>query len=159
MYFTCRAIFLTNGNKPEAPVSLTYSIAVVWDSVWLAFLVAELNEFDVMACDIGNAYPNVPCKDNIWFKSGTECSDHQGKVMILVQAIYGLKTSGETWRLMFKDFIEENLNFKSTKIDHDVYIIRNRRENGTEYYELFLVYVYDVLAVSHSPESIIIDIG
>ena len=59
---------------------------------------------------------------------------------------------------MFKNFIENNLHLKLTQIDPNVYIRINRRKNGTEYYELFLVYVSDVLAVSHSPDSIIKDI-
>ena len=46
-----------------------------------------------------------------------------------------------------------------TQIDPNVYIRRNRRENGTEYYELLLVYVNDVFAVIHSPEIIMKDIG
>ena len=60
---------------------------------------------------------------------------------------------------MFNEFIEKNLHFRSTRIEPDVYIRRNRRENRTGYYELFLVYVDDFLAVSHSPESIMRGIG
>ena len=55
---------------------------------------------------------------------------------------------------MFNDFIENNLHFKSTRIDSNVYIRRKRRENGTGYYELFIVYVDDLLAVRQSPEII-----
>ena len=54
--------------------------------------------------------------------------------MILVRALYGLKISGASWRSMFKEFIENELHFKSTQIDPDVCTKRNRRGNETEYY-------------------------
>ena len=90
-------------------------------------MIAALNDLDVMACDIGNAYLNAPCKENIWFKSGAECDDHRRNIIILVQYLYGLKKSGAYWPSMFKEFIEKNLRFKLTQIDPDVYIIINRR--------------------------------
>ena len=60
---------------------------------------------------------------------------------------------------MFKGFIEKNLHFKSKLIDPDVYIRKNRRENGTGYYELLLVYVDDIVSASHSTGIIMEDIG
>ena len=69
-------------------------------SVRIAFLITELNDLDVIAYEIGNVYINAPCKNNIWYKLGAECSEHLIKVMILVQSLYGLKTSGASWRSM-----------------------------------------------------------
>ena len=79
--------------------------------------------------------------------------------MMMVRALYGLKMSGASWRSVFKEFIENNLHFKSTQNDPDMYIIRNRWGNGTEYFEVLLVYVNDVLADSHSLESTMKDIS
>ena len=62
MDFTRKSIFMVDGSKTEAPVALTYSIVVSRDSVLLSLLIAELNDLDVMACDIGNAYLNAPFK-------------------------------------------------------------------------------------------------
>ena len=42
------------------------------DSVLIALLIAELNELDVMACDVGNAHLNAPCREKIWFVAGLE---------------------------------------------------------------------------------------
>ena len=60
---------------------------------------------------------------------------------------------------MFKDLIEKNLHFKYTKIYPGMHIWRNRKENGTGCYKLLLIYVDDLLEVSHSPQSIMNDIG
>ena len=78
-------------------VCYLYSNAVSRDSVRLVFLVAALHKLDVLACDIGNAYLNAPCKEKIWFVSGREFDkESMGKVMKLVGALHGLKSSGVT---------------------------------------------------------------
>ena len=141
-------------------MALCYSSVVSRDSVMIAFLVAALHDLDVFACDIGNAYLNAPCKEKIWFEGGTECGGMlKGKVLRLVRALYGLKSSGASWRKMFKDFIELKLGFKSSRVDPDMYYRRNMRQDGSAYYELLLVYVDDVLAISHNPEAIMKAIG
>ena len=129
--FTLKARFVANGGNTESPVTLTYSKVVSRDTVRLVLLIEALNDLDVMACYIGNAYLNAACKEEICFKEGKECSDHQWKVMILLRALFGIKTSGASWRSMFKGLIEKNPHFKSTRIDPDMYIKINRRENGT----------------------------
>ena len=66
----------------------------------------------MLACDIGNAYLNTPCKEKIWFVSGKECGkENRGKVTKFARALYGLKSSGMTWRKMFKDYILHKLGF------------------------------------------------
>ena len=41
--------------------------------------------------------------------------------MIVVRALYGLKTSGASWRAMFSQTLKD-MGFESTKADPDVYI-------------------------------------
>ena len=72
-------------------------------------MIAALNDLDVMACDIGSAYINAPFEDIILFKAGSECGEKQGKVVILLQSLYGIKTSGASWQSMFNKFIEKIL--------------------------------------------------
>lgn len=60
---------------------------------------------------------------------------------------------------MFKDFIETKLQFTPSVMDPDVYYRRNVDKDGRTYYELLLVYVDDVLAISHDPGEIMKTIG
>ena len=83
----------------------------------------------------------------------------RGKVLTLERALYGLKTSGASWRSMFSKFIINDLKFKPTSADPDVYLRRAKREDGTEYYEMLLVYVDDVLCISEDPMTIMKMIG
>lgn len=107
MDFTRKARFVANGLTTETPASITYSSVVSRDSVRLAFLIATLNELDIMSCNIGDAYLNAPCQEKIWFKAGIECGEDKGKVMIVTHALYGLKSSGAAWRSMFADLLQK----------------------------------------------------
>jgi hypothetical protein len=159
MDFTRKARFVAGGHMTETPSSLTYSSVVSRESVKIAFLVAALNDIDIMSCDIGNAYLNAPCREKIWFLAGAECGSCAGMVCKLVRALYGLKSSGAAWRAMFSTFIKESLKFTPTRIDPDVYYRRNIKPNGDPYYEYLLVYVDDVLVVSYAPEEVMKGIG
>ena len=68
MDFTRKARLVVNVSKTEAPVAMTYPIIVSKDSLRIAFLIEALNYLYVMACDIGNAYLNAPCKENIYLR-------------------------------------------------------------------------------------------
>ena len=158
MDFTRKARFVANGSKTEAPLSITYSSVVSRDSVRLAFLIAALNDLDIMSCDIGNAYLNAPCREKIWFKAGIECGEHKGKVMIVTRALYGLKSSGAAWRSMFAESLRK-MGWIPTRVDSDVYRRRAVKPSGENYWELLLVYVDDCLVVSHDPKSTMMKIG
>jgi hypothetical protein len=47
----------------------------------LFFLVAALNDLDVLACDIQNAYMNAKTSEKVWFCGGKEMGSNEGKVI------------------------------------------------------------------------------
>ncbi len=123
MEFTRKVRYVAGGHMTEAPNSLTYLSVVSRESMKIAFLIAALNDLDLMSCDIGNGYLNANCREKIWFMAGPECGPElQGKPCKLVRALYGLKSSGAAWRAMFSAFIVNCLNFQPTRIDADVYM-------------------------------------
>jgi hypothetical protein len=65
--------------------------------VHLFFLLAAFNDVDVLACDIQNAYINAATKEKIWFRGGDEMGSDKGKVIVIIRALYGLKSSGARW--------------------------------------------------------------
>ena len=81
MDFTHKARFIMGGYMTEPPDTVTYSSMVYSYSVRIAFLLAELNGLDVIACDIGNAYLNAPCRERVWFQVGADTGDDQGKYL------------------------------------------------------------------------------
>ena len=98
-----------------------YSSVVCCDSVIIAFLVDSLNDLDILVCDISNAYINAPCPERIWSVARLDCGKSlEGNFMKLVCALYGLKSSGASWRKMFKDHIVINLGFTPSTINTDM---------------------------------------
>ena len=152
MDLTRKARFVAGGHMTEPPASITYSRVVSRDSIRLAFLLAALNGIDIMACDIGNAYLNAPCREKVWFVAGPEFGSRQGTVIKVVRALNGLKSSGASWRAMFNDSIQ-NMGFKPSIADPDVYLREFAKPDGFKYYQYILVYVDDVLIISHAPEE------
>jgi hypothetical protein len=163
MDLTRKCRLVAGGHMTEAPSCLTYSSVVSRDSVRLAFMIAALNDLEVGACDIGNAYLNAQCREKVWFQAGKECGEHEGKAMIITRALYGLRSSGAAWRAMFSTFILKELGFESTRVDSDVYrrksFYTDSNGNQVAYYELLLVYVDDVLLVSKKPSDVMTKIG
>ena len=151
--FTRKARFVAGGHTTCAPPSLTYSSVVSRDSVRIAFMLAALNDLGIWACDIGNAYLNAPCREKIWTVAGTEFGSDKGKVMIIVRALYGLKSSGAAWRAMLAESLSD-LGYKQSRADMDVWLKPETNPvNGEEYYAYILVYVDDLLHIHHEPKK------
>ncbi len=64
----------------------------------LAFLIAGLNDLNVLVGDVTNAHLNAECREKIWFEGGIETGADKGKVLIVTRALYGLKSSGAAWQ-------------------------------------------------------------
>ena len=56
MDFTQKAHFVAGGHTTKAPTSMTYSSVVSRNSVQIAFLIAALNDLDIMSMDLENAF-------------------------------------------------------------------------------------------------------
>ena len=78
MDLTRKARLVAGGDMTDPPSSLTYSSVVTRESMRIAFLIAGLNDLDVLACDIGNSYLNAPCRENVWFEAGAEFGSRKG---------------------------------------------------------------------------------
>ncbi len=148
--FTRKARLVAGGHTTDPPAAITYSSVVSRDTIRIAFTVAALNDLDVMSCDIGNAYLNAKCRENIWCEAGTEFGSDKGKVLKVTRALYGLKSSGAAWRAMFATTLTD-LGYQSSKADPDLWMRPRVKPNGDEYYAYVLVYVDDVLHFDHEP--------
>ena len=64
--FRRKAHLVAGGHTTDAPATLTYLSAVSRNSDWIALTIAALNELEVMACNIQNAYLTANCRKKIW---------------------------------------------------------------------------------------------
>jgi hypothetical protein len=62
--------------------------------VIIALTLAALNDLDVKMADIENAHLTAPITEKVWTVLGPEFGDDAGKRVLIVRALYGLKSSG-----------------------------------------------------------------
>jgi hypothetical protein len=71
--------------------------------VHLAFLIAVLNDLEIMSVDVQNAYLNAPTKEKIYMIAGLEFGqEKEGRSVMIVWALYGRAALGGMiiWRLL-----------------------------------------------------------
>ena len=110
------------------------------ESVRIAFLLASLNDLDIFACDIGNAYLIDKLREKIWTEAETEFGTEKGMVMIISRELYGLKSSGAACRAKIAETLIL-LGYISSKEDADVWTMQDFNPNGYPYYKYMLCYV------------------
>ena len=156
--FRRKARLVADGHKTRPPSSVTYSTVVSRDSVRVCLLLAALNDLDLQSGDIENAYLTAPCREKVWTRAGPEFGNDQGKVFIIIRALYGLKSSGAAFRAFLAERLDE-MGFKSSLIDPDVWLRPAIKPDGEEYYEYVLVYVDDILAISVNATDVMLEIA
>jgi hypothetical protein len=146
--FAYKARMVAGGHTTETPTSITYASVVSRDSIRIALTMAALNDLQVKAGDIQNAYLTAPCREKIVTVCGPEFGENQGQTAILVRALYGLKSSGAAFRNHLASCMRM-LGYTSCLADPDVWLRPEVREDGFQYYGYVLLYVDDALVINH----------
>ena len=163
MDLTRKARLVAGGHlNKDVPRHTTYSSVVSRESVRICFTLAALNGLDILSADIGNAYLNakplekchVIITDDMLFGPTA-----RGQTAIICRALYGMKSSGNAWRLHFANVLDKVLNFKQCYADNDVWYRPSIKEDGTTYYQYICIYVDDILISSHNPKQTMDVIG
>ena len=149
--FRRKARLVADGHRTSTPTSVTYSSVVGRDSVRICLLLAALNNLDIQCADIKNAYLTAPTKEKLYTWAGPEFGPDSGKPFLITRALYGLKSSGASFRAFLAEHLDRNLGFQSTIADPDVWRRPAVKHDGEKYYEYLLCYVDDVLCVSDNP--------
>jgi hypothetical protein len=64
--FKRKARLVAGGHKTEAPATITYASVVSRETVHIALMLAALNDLQVKAGDVLNAYITAPVKEKVW---------------------------------------------------------------------------------------------
>jgi hypothetical protein len=135
--FRRKARMVAGGHTTVTPAVLTYSSVVSRDSVRIALTIAALNDLKVLSCDIQNAFLTAKCREKIYMVAGPEFGSDAGKIMIIVRALYGLKSSGAAFRALLAEALYDT-GYGPSKADPDVWIRPAVKPDGFEYYEYVL---------------------
>ena len=154
MDLTRKARMVAGGHQTVISKESTFSSVVSRDSVRIAFTIAALNDIDILACDIQNAYLNAPTKEKVYTIAGREFgTEYEGRPVLIVRALYGLRSSGARFREHVAQSLRD-IGFASCLADPDVWLRPATKPDGYEYYEYVLCYVDDLLVLSHNPGDV-----
>ena len=130
-----------------------FSGVVSMESVRTTFVVARHNKLEIIAGDVGNAFLNGWTKELVYFIAGPEFGPElQGKRLIAVKAIYGLKFSSARFHEHLSIALKK-LSFRPSKADPDLWI-----KKVDDHYEYLARYVDDVIVFSKKPMDVIIEL-
>jgi hypothetical protein len=108
---------------------------------------------------VGNAYLNAPTREKVYTTASTKFgAEIQGQYVLLVRALYGSKSSDAAWRAYLANTLH-SMGFTSSLADPDVWLRAAVKPNNFEYYEYIIAYMNDILAVSHNPEKILLNLA
>jgi hypothetical protein len=144
-----RARLVAGGHRTPDLEDDLYSGTVNLETVRILFVVAALMELDVVAADVGSAYIQAYTSEKVYAIAGPEFGKLEGRKLIVVRALYGLKSSGAMWHAKLAENLRD-MGYRPTKADYDCWI----RERG-DHYEYVAVIVDDLLVFSHEPNTVI----
>ena len=144
-----KARLVAGGNWTESPKEDIYSGVVGMDTIRMGFTVAAMNDLQVVAADIGNAFLYGKTKEKVYIIAGPEFGSDQGKRLIVDKGLYGLKTSAARFHEHLSAKLRR-MGFKPTNADTDFWI-----RDCKDHYEYVATYVDDILAYSRDPMKII----
>ena len=155
MDFTRKARWVLDGHRTPDPIGSTYAGVVSRESVRIAFTYAALNDLDVCAADIRNAYLQAPSSQKDYIICGPEFGiENVGRVALIHRALYGGKSAGKDFRNHLRSCMR-HLDFVSCPADPDVWMRPGKHSDGSEYYEYLLLYTDDALMISENAEQVL----
>lgn len=147
-----KARFVAGGHVTNPPKEEVYSGVVGHESVHIAMFLAEHNGLDILATDVGNAYLHGVTREKVYIVAGPEFGEHEGKVMIIVKALYGLVSSAARWHEALSKTLR-SLGYSPSKADSDMWL-----KDCDTHYEYILAYSDDLLIISKNPKAIVVEL-
>ena len=77
--FRRKLLFFANGHNTKTPAAMTYLSVVSRDLVCITLAISDINDLDVLVCDIHNAYLMADCRERVWVVAGPEFGSKSGK--------------------------------------------------------------------------------
>ena len=144
-----KARLVADGQLTDTPVDSVYSSVVSLRGLKTVLFIAELNQLEAWCTDVGNAYLEAYTDEKVYIVAGNEFGIREGRTLIIVKALYGLRSSGLRWWERFSAILAD-LGFVPSKAEDDIWM----RDKG-DHYEYIARYVDDLTIVSRDPKAII----
>jgi Reverse transcriptase (RNA-dependent DNA polymerase) len=130
------------------PLESVYSGVVSLRGFRIVLFLAELNQLELWATDIGNSYLEAFTSEKVYIIAGPEFGEREGHILIISRALYGLQSSGARWHDRFADCSQELGSFPC-KAEPDIWMRKKRSP-----YEYIAVYVDDLAIAMKNPKEL-----
>ena len=98
-----------------------YSSVTSLEGIRIITLIAELNDLSLWSTDVGNAYLESFTAEKVAFYAGPEFGELEGHLLVIVKALYGLKSSGKRWHDRLFDVLR-GMGFTPSKAEEDIWM-------------------------------------
>ena len=142
-------------NK-NVPKHTSYTSVVSRESVRICFTLAALNYQDILSDDVSNTYLNAKRLEtcNIEVKNSYLFGPSAiGRTAQIVRALYGIKSSGNAWKIHLSNILECQLVFKQCYVNNDVWMRPSRNKKGDKVHNYICIYVDDIPLCSANPKE------
>ena len=131
-----------------APKEETYSGVVDHENVRITLFLAEHNNLELMAADIGNAYLHAKTREKVYIIAGPEFGPElEGCIMLVEKSLYGLTTSAARWHEELSKTLRA-MGFSPSKADHDLWL-----KDCVTHYEYLCTWVDDIIVASKNARA------
>ena len=140
---------LVAGGHMTAPIKeSSYSGVVSLRSFRICIFLGELNGLNIGSADVSSAYLEAYTQEKVVFTAGEEFGELCGHTLIIVKALYGLRSSGKRFNERISDTLRD-IGFWPSYADSEVWM---REHNG--HYEYVCLYVDDLAVMAENPSDV-----
>ena len=144
-----KARLVAGGHLTPIPIESVYSGVVSLRGFRIVLALGELNGMDVWSTDIGNAYLCANTEELLFVVAGPEFGELEGHILLVIKALYGLRTSGKRWNERFADCLRQE-GFVQCKAEPEIWL---RKSADGKVYEYIATYVDDLTLVLRDPKA------
>jgi hypothetical protein len=150
-----KARYVAAGHQTEPTKDIIFVSVVSRDTIRIAFLVAALNNLEVLSADIRGAYLNANAAEKGLYHSWKGIRCRQGGPSCGYH-------SGSLWPPKFWEGVRDHMaatlrdnGDTSYCADPDVWMRPTTKANGFQYWSYILVYTNDILVVDLKPQKLL----
>ena len=116
-----KAQCVAGGHLTDVPIDSIYSGVVSLQGLCMVAFISELNDLELWATDIGNAYLEALMTEKIYIIAGQEFGELEGHMLIIYKALYGLRSSGLRWSQRLSECLN-GMGFTLSKAEPNIWM-------------------------------------